>query len=61
MEQLGGKEWISNLKLYASDVDDLKSGRELSDVVIQDFTRAFLSSAKCNCICLTALISRQWS
>ena len=55
MKQLGGKEWISNLKLYASDVDDLKSGRELSDVVIQDFTRAFLSSAKCNSICLTAL------
>ena len=24
-ETIGGKEWINNLKLYASDEDDLKS------------------------------------
>ena len=33
---IGTKGWISNLKLYASDEDDLKSCRELSDAVVHE-------------------------
>ena len=33
-EKMQSKVWISTLKLYSSDKDDLENGRELSDAVI---------------------------